>query len=307
MNLIHLHILLNHFPTIGTIIALGLFVCALWRKHDDLKRVSLAIFFLIAVIAFPTYMSGNAAQELIVGRPEVSNALIEAHEDAALLAFILMEITGVGAWWGLWQYRRKSAPAGWIMSAVLILSIGTFVLMARAATMGGEIRHTEIQSGVEPTISWLNTAGIARYVANTPWAWPISEILHFVGLCLLFGVVLLVNLRVLGIVRSVSFPALHRLLPVGILGFVINSVTGMIFFITTPEQYTQNIAFYWKVALMLLSAVSVLYFTVFDEPWEMERGDEASRTTKLFAASTIVLWLGVLYFGRMLPYIGNSF
>ena len=44
MSMSHVHLLLNHFPTVGTVIALGLFLLALVWKHDDLKKVSLGIF-----------------------------------------------------------------------------------------------------------------------------------------------------------------------------------------------------------------------------------------------------------------------
>ena len=124
---------------------------------------------------------------------------------------------------------------------------------------------------------------------------------------LLLGIVLVVNLRMLGIGRNLSFAALHRLLPWGILGFSINSITGMLFFIATPEQYTQNVAFHWKMVLLLLAGVNVLYFTVFDEPWALQAGDDAPLASKVIAASAIFLWVGVIYCGRMLPFIGNSF
>ena len=57
-----------------------------------------------------------------------------AHQDAALLAFVFMEITGAFAWLGLWQYRRMAKAAGWNISAILLLSVVTFALMARAQT-----------------------------------------------------------------------------------------------------------------------------------------------------------------------------
>ena len=63
MNPAHIHLLLNHFPTIGFGIGLALYLVGYWNKSDDLRRASLVIFFLIAVIAIPTYVSGNAAEE----------------------------------------------------------------------------------------------------------------------------------------------------------------------------------------------------------------------------------------------------
>src|SRR4051812_45229086 len=108
MNLAHVHLLLNHFPTIGFGIGLGLFLVGLIGKNNYLQQVSFVVLFLIALLAIPTYMSGNAAQEIVKERPEVSAGLVMAHEDAALLAFIFMEITGFLAWLGLWQFRLIS-------------------------------------------------------------------------------------------------------------------------------------------------------------------------------------------------------
>src|SRR5688572_5983800 len=107
MNLAHLHLLLNHFPTIGLMIAVSLFAGALIRKNEDLKRVSLVIFFGLALISMPAYMSGAAAVELMreAGAVEFSETAVKAHEDAALWGFIFIEITGVVAWFALWQYR----------------------------------------------------------------------------------------------------------------------------------------------------------------------------------------------------------
>src|SRR5438128_1778583 len=108
MNVAHVHLLLNHFPTIGFGIGLGLFLVALIGKNEELKRAGLVIFFLIAALAIPTYLSGNAAQEVLKDRTDLSQPLIRAHEDAALLAFMLMEITGFVAWLGIWQFRLIS-------------------------------------------------------------------------------------------------------------------------------------------------------------------------------------------------------
>jgi hypothetical protein len=180
--------------------------------------------------------------------------------------------------------------------------------MARAATIGGEIRHPEIASGtIAANTEWIKSASIAGFINTTGWAWPANETLHFIGLCLVLGVALAVNLRMLGVMKNVSFRALHKLLPWGILGFAINLVTGVLFFVTVPEQYTQNIALHWKMVLILVAAVNVLYFTVFEEAWAVRPGDDAPLKAKVIAALTIFLWLGVIYFGRMMPFIGGSF
>jgi hypothetical protein len=315
MNLTHIHLLLNHFPTIGYIIGGGLFLLALITKSDDLKRASLVVLLGIALLAIPTYMSGNGAQEGIKSMPGVSKSLIAAHEGAALVAMVFMLATGAFAWLGLWQFRRLARVPTWNLALILVLIVVALGLMTRASNMGGEIRHEEIRSiqGQE-TVAPAATdepEGLARkvgfFVTDTPWMWPTCETLHFVGLSLLLGVVLLVDLRVLGVVRGVSFQSLHRLLIWAALGFGVNIGTGMLFFVGIPGQYTKNPAFYWKIGLAMLAGLNAVYFTILDEPWSLGPKEDAPLTAKIAAGSAMLLWLGVLYFGSMLPFMGNSF
>lgn len=304
----HVHLLLNHFPTIGFLIGTGLFIAALIANSDDLKRAGLVIFACIALLTVPTYVSGNAAQQAIQGSNGVSQALIEAHESAALLALTFIEITGGISWMGLLRYRRIKRLARRHLTAVLVLALVTMALVTRAANIGGEIGHPEIRA-VQDTASM--DGGIAprirAFVMDSTWAWPACETLHFIGLSLLIGVVLLVNLRLLGVTKQLSLHALDRLLPWAILGFGVNLITGIVFFVAKSEQYTRNVSFHWKIALLLLAGVNALYFTVFDKAWTLPAGHEAPPLSKFIAASAMFLWVGVMYFGSMLPFIGNAY
>jgi len=308
MDLTHLHLLLNHVPTVGMGIGLGIFLVALIGKSGELKRASLVIFVGIALLTIPTYVSGNGAQAALSKVPEVSKTLIATHEGAALIAFSVIQLTGAAAWLGLWQVRRMSTPPRATIGAVLVLALIAMVLVARAANIGGEIRHPEIR-GAQETVTLEGPLGrtIGLFITSQPWAWPACEALHFIGLTLLMGVVLAIDLRMLGIMPGVSFQSLHRLLPWAILGFGINAVTGMLFFVGSPEQYQDNIAFGWKLGLMMLAGANALYFTIFDGVWQVQAGDEVPVMAKAIAVSALVLWVGVMYFGSMLPFIGGAF
>jgi len=311
MNLTHVHLLLNHFPTVGMMVGLGLFLMAIGAKSDDLKRASLVIIFGIALLAIPTFATGTAARLVLSKNPEVSTATIDTHETAALLALGFMELTGAFAWLGLWQYRRLSRWPQGTMTAVLLTGLVTFGLMARAANIGGEIRHAEVRTGttVETTPAKTPLARvIGDAMANLKWGWPASETVHFIGLSLLFGVVLLVNLRMLGFMKSIPYSTLHRLLPWGVLGFGINVVTGMLFFIgAPPDFYMPNTVFLWKLALILVAGANALYFTVFEQAWTVGEGDTPPMAARVAAASGILMWVGVIFCGQMLPFFGHSF
>ena len=304
MNLAHVHLLLNHVPTIGFGFGIGLLAASLVRDSADLRRASFVVFFVVALVAIPTYLSGNAADFVLRTQRELLQDVVTAHQNAAMLALIPMEIVGLVSWLSLWRSRR------WHQPAILALSIVTFVLMARAANIGGQIRHPEIVAAgaAASAPSWPNPAAMgAAFVLDHPWVWPICEVFHFVGLCLLFGVTLLVNLRLAGFISGFPLAEVTRLLPWAVAGLGINIVTGMLFFLAAPDQYTQNSAFMWKMGLVLLGGLSLLYPTMLDEQADSTRDIlHAAVTRKLIAACSVVIWIGVIFFGRYLPYLGTE-
>ena len=78
-----------------------------------------------------------------------------------------------------------------------------------------------------------------------------------------------------------SFASLHRLLPWAAIGFGVNVITGMLFFVGIPHQYTGNKSFYWKLALVMLAGLNAVYFTVLEEPWALGPGDDAPPHCKI--------------------------
>src|SRR5215468_6187715 len=143
MNTPHLHLLLNHVPTVGTVIAFGLFLLSFIRKDDGLKRVSLEVFYIIALVSLPAYLSGAATAMALENTPNVNKEVIAAHHDAALIALIFMTLTGGASWLALWQWRRRSRPRNGTLACVTLFAAISVVLMGVAANIGGEIRHPE--------------------------------------------------------------------------------------------------------------------------------------------------------------------
>ena len=297
------------------IVGFAIFVLALLKKSDDLKRGGLAVLFAIALLSLPTYMTGYSAQKSVRRMPGVSQGVIDLHQRSALMALIFMEATGVVAWYGLWRSPGRKSSGTANTAVVLLLGAVTIGLMSSAANVGGEIRHPEIL-GAPDTIPategllaphWLASDFITKYQYSHPWAWKTLETIHFMGLCLLFGVVLVGNMRLLGWMRNAPLEGVRRLLPWGLWGFVANAVTGMMFFIGQAFQYIENPAFHWKMMCILLAGADVLYLTWHDEVWALGPNQDPPALVKVLAASQVVLWIGVIYFGRMLPYLGDAF
>jgi hypothetical protein len=79
----HVHLLLNHFPTIGFIIGIILFVAGLIARSDHIKQAALVVFVGIALLTIPTYVTGDAARHALEGKEGVSDSLMLQHETAA--------------------------------------------------------------------------------------------------------------------------------------------------------------------------------------------------------------------------------
>lgn len=163
---------------------------------------------------------------------------------------------------------------------------------------------------MKPILDWLTATQLSAFVTENGWVWPTCETLHFIGLALLIGNVGLLDCRLLGVGKGIAIRPLNRFVRWGVLGFAINLVTGVLFFVGNPKQYIYNIAFGWKLAFIILAGVNVLLFYATGLARTVDRlgpGDEAPVGAKVIAAVSLALWFGVMYMGRMLPYIGNSF
>jgi uncharacterized membrane protein len=316
INVAHLHLLMNHVPTVGTVVGLGILLLGLVRRNESLKHVGLEVLFVIALLTLPVYLSGVGADQKLRNQPGISDDAMRAHHDAALAGFTVTEFAGFVAWVALWQSRRRGRAALGFVPATLVLSMVALGLMARAATLGGEIRHPEIRADVSAGAAAsaddperFVTTRISAFMVNSTWGWPACETVHFLGLSLSFGVLLAVNLRILGVMKRVPFADVHRLLPWGMLGFGANLITGMLFYIGQPKQYIDSAPFYWKVVFLMIAGANFLYLTVFTKAWATDGGVrfDSSFTDKAMAVLSMFAWLAVLYGGRMLPFIGHSF
>ena len=142
MNWAHIHLMINHFPVIGVIFGFLLLVAAMAKKSEELKKVSLGIFIIMALIAIPVYLTGEPAEEMVEDLAGVSESIIEQHEEMALISLIAVILLGVTATVGLFFFRHSVTIPGWFVVIILILSIIAGGLIGKTANLGGQIRHS---------------------------------------------------------------------------------------------------------------------------------------------------------------------
>jgi hypothetical protein len=158
-------------------------------------------------------------------------------------------------------------------------------------------------------VVWLEATRLSRIIVGATWIWPVCEILHFVGLCLVIGIAGFFDLRLMGFMKRVPVAAARDLMPLAIAGFLINLTTGATFFIGKPDQYVNNVAWWAKMGFLLLAGLNAMFFetTVGARTIDLGAGADTPRAAKIVGALSLISWLGVLYWGRMLPFIGNAF
>ena len=158
---------------------------------------------------------------------------------------------------------------------------------------------------------WLHSTKLSWAVAGgIPWLWPLCETLHFIGLALLVGIVGVLDLRMLGMAKGLPLAPLQRLMPFAILGFTINLITGCLFFTGDPFQYIHNVAFAFKLLFIGLAGANVMLFYLtglYRRVDGVGAGGDVPAAAKIVAAVSLFLWIGVMFWGRMLPFIGNAF
>lgn len=146
MSVLHMHLLLNHFPVIGTIIVVALFGVAIVWRNNSVARVSLGLLASLGAMALLVYFTGEPAEESIEHLPGFSEAITERHEEFALVATIVLASVGTLALGALLLLRKREIPR-WVTLSGFTLSLVAGGMMGYTAMLGGQVRHTEIRPG----------------------------------------------------------------------------------------------------------------------------------------------------------------
>jgi hypothetical protein len=150
-------------------------------------------------------------------------------------------------------------------------------------------------------VEWAIDTGVFDLMYSR-WGWPIAEIVHFTGLCLLIGAVGAFDLRMIGRVKGISLGALHKLVPFGVAGFVLSASSGFLFVVTSPDQYLYNPA--WQVKMVLLAIaglnMALFYLTAARSLRTLPADAMPPLPARVFAGISLAAWFGVIAAGRVI-------
>ena len=151
MNDAHLHMVVNHFPIIGTIFGLGILVTGMILKNNSVKNTAYILFAVAAIFAAFSMGTGEGAEELVEDMPNIGHQIIHEHEEIAEKFAVILYVTGFFGLVSLFTSYKKYRFATLFSFITLALAIVAGVLTKSVGTSGGEIRHTEIRTNIIST------------------------------------------------------------------------------------------------------------------------------------------------------------
>jgi hypothetical protein len=150
MNQAHLHMVVNHFPIIGIFIGMIVLGVGIATKSSISKRIGGLILIGSSLFTFPSFETGEGAEEIVENLPGVSEILIEQHEELAeqFMGFVwAIFLIGVLALLSEWKMKKFT---NWLYVSLFVISIFASYFAKQVGTSGGEIRHSEIRKASAP-------------------------------------------------------------------------------------------------------------------------------------------------------------
>ena len=155
-------------------------------------------------------------------------------------------------------------------------------------------------------IHTLEASGLGRFMREALYAYPVTEAIHIASLALLFGSIVIVDLRLLGLGRAIPLMALLRFaLPWSLAGFVLAATTGLLMFSAHPGEFLTQPVFLLKMGLILAGGINAALLhkgplrALADAPVDRPM----PRRIRAAAGLSILMWLGVIACGRLLAYL----
>ena len=155
-------------------------------------------------------------------------------------------------------------------------------------------------------LKWLEATALATQIRESLFLFPFAEAAHVIGLALVFGTILVLDLRLLGFASSERpfGKVAGDILKVTWIGFAIAVITGALMFITNADVYFHNTYFRVKMLLLALSGVNMAAFevTARKSVQEWDTAKSAPRSGRIVATCSLVLWISIIFTGRLIGF-----
>jgi len=147
---------------------------------------------------------------------------------------------------------------------------------------------------------------------NTWWTLPLVKTLHYFAITALVGIVWLVDLRIFGLAKRLPLGPLQRLMPWAVAAFLGAAGSGYVLLRLAPVNSLGppiNIAFAAKMLFLVLIGLNDVLYVATGLRRQVDAigaGESAPASAKIVAGVSLALWTGVIFWSRMLTFLGGS-
>jgi hypothetical protein len=143
---------------------------------------------------------------------------------------------------------------------------------------------------------WLEETAVALWVGESLWGYPILLSLHVVGLAVIVGVAVMLDLRLLGSFKGLRVESFLPLMKFAWAGFVINAASGALLFTSQASYFVTNVPFLLKIGLIFVAAVitGIIQHKI--------RNSEGA-SCRALAVVSLAAWTGAIVTGRLIAYL----
>jgi hypothetical protein len=154
---------------------------------------------------------------------------------------------------------------------------------------------------------WLARAPQIALMRDSTWAFPMALINHLLGLVLLIGMRLPLDLRLMGWgFEGVPVSQLaKRTAPFALVGAIVTIVSGMALYAAVPEHYTSNPVFAFKIAALAVALVNAWWFhaVLSRRIGEWDTATPLPVTVQASGYVSLLVWVAVLVAGRLIDFV----
>lgn len=152
---------------------------------------------------------------------------------------------------------------------------------------------------------WLESTGVAIWVGESLWGYPLMLGCHAIGLAIAVGIFVMRDFRLLGMFDGISYESLDSVRALGWTGFLINAISGCFLFSSQATHFVTNTPFLLKISMIFLAAIlsAIIQNKMRDDAVAWDGAGRAAGAVRGLAMVSISLWMGAIIAGRLTAYV----
>ncbi|RXT20548.1 hypothetical protein B5P46_24335 [Rhizobium leguminosarum] len=149
---------------------------------------------------------------------------------------------------------------------------------------------------------WIEGVPAVRFISTATVIYPMISTLHLLGIALLFGSIIPVDLRLLRVLGPQFDPVLQSLVRFAVFGFLLAAISGALLASIRITDYAENRAFLIKLSIVFLAGVNALVLRLKSiTPGIADSGGRPYG--RIAGAISVFLWTGAVLAGRWIAFI----